>query len=92
MFMDLALRVWVDVLIAKFEDATHVSRTLASEGLDYVPSIQAIIDLDNKFGEFGTVSDLPKSGRAKIADEKSTNPNRLLLLKEIGGAHIEQLI
>ena len=55
-------------------------------------STQAIIDLDNKLGEFGPVLDLTTNGRPKIGDEKSTDPNRLLLLEEIGGAHIEQLI
>ena len=47
--MDLALTIRVVVLIAKFENATHVSRTLGSKGLDYVSSIQVIIDLDKKF-------------------------------------------
>ena len=60
--MDLALTIRVIVLMAKFENATHVSRTSGSEDLDYVSSIQAIIDLDNKFDEFGTVFDLAKSG------------------------------
>lgn len=68
--------------MAKYESATQVQRCLKVEGLQEIPSRPAIYDLYEKFKEFGTVLDLPKSGRSKIIDEKSTIPILDILEKE----------
>ena len=71
--MDLKTRIRIVQLMAKFECQTQVLRILKAEKYDYIPSPKAIMDVYEKFCEFGTVLDLPKSGRPKISYEESSD-------------------
>ena len=77
--MDIELRIRIVLLMAKFESQSAVLRVLKSEGIENLPSITAISNLYEKFCQFGTVLDLPKSGRPKISDEESTEPIRQIM-------------
>lgn len=70
--MDLQTRIRAILLMGEFKSPTLVIRALAREGLSQVPTIAAISNLYNKFCSFGTVLDLPHTGRPRIPDEEST--------------------
>ena len=72
--IDLKLRIRIVVLMARFECPTQVSRVLKGEGFKDIPSKVSIKRNYEKFCEFGTILDLPKSGRPKISDDESTIP------------------
>ena len=68
--------------MAEFKCPTQVVRTLKTEGVTNVPSIQAVLNLYNKFCSTGTVLDLPRSGRPKISTEESTDQIEQILEEE----------
>ena len=72
--MSLKMKIRIVLLMAKFESPKAVTRALKAEGYKDILSEQAIINLYNKFCEYGTVLDLAKSGRPRISDEMSTDP------------------
>lgn len=71
--MDLQTRIKSILMMAEFKSPTLVIRALAREGLTNVPTISAISNLYNKFCTFGTVQDLPHTGRPRISNEESTH-------------------
>lgn len=68
--MELALRIKIVLMMAKFGSPTQVIRELKGEGIVNIPSNTSITNLYQKFCEFGTVHDLPISGRPKISEKK----------------------
>jgi hypothetical protein len=60
------------LLMARSGSLTQVQRTLETEGESFIPSRKAIMNVYDKFCKFGTVLDLPKSGRPPIPVENST--------------------
>jgi hypothetical protein len=71
--MDLNQRISIVLKMARFESPTQVQRELVKEKWPITPNITTIRRLYDKFCEFGTVLDLPRDGRPKISDEKSTD-------------------
>lgn len=71
--LDLKTRIRIVLLMAELKSTTLVIRALKSEGMDKPPTRWAIEDLYDKFCSFGTVLDLPRSGRPKISSEESTD-------------------
>lgn len=72
--MDTKQRISIVLLKARLESTTLVRRELSKAGWTQIPSESTINNLYNKFCEFGTVLDLPRSGRPKISYEESTEP------------------
>src|SRR5271154_6691612 len=70
--MDLKQRISIVLLMARLECPTLVKRVITTEGWPVIPSEVTINSIYKKFCEFGTVLDLPRSGRPKISDEEST--------------------
>ena len=68
--------------MCKFDSQVQVITVLKNEKVSNVPSIQTITKLYNKFLEFGTVLDLPRSGRPKISDEMSIEPIRAIFFRK----------
>ena len=69
--MDLQRRISIVLKIARLGSATLVLREIAGEKWWSPPIESTIRHLYNKFCQFGTVLDLPQSGRPKIDDEES---------------------
>ena len=69
--MDLQRRISIVLKMARLGSATLVLREIAGEKWSSPPVESTIRHLYNKFCQFGTVLDLPQSGRPKIDDEES---------------------
>ena len=69
--MDLQRRVSIVLKMARLGSATLVLREIAGEKWSSPPVESTIRHLYNKFCQFGTVLDLPRSGRQKIDDEET---------------------